>query len=85
MPNLWFHDLRRSLVTKVRRQGIPESVVMRLSGHRTHAAFERYNIVEEDDLRAAVKPLEPARSQIGGPTDGKSPAEALPKDRSLSS
>jgi integrase len=60
MPDLWFHDLRRSFITKARRQKIPESVIMRISGHLTHAVFERYNIVEEEDLHAAVKQLEAA-------------------------
>jgi len=58
LDKLWFHDLRRSFVTKARRYGIPESVIMRMSGHKTRAVFDRYNIVCEDDIRDAVSRIE---------------------------
>ena len=58
LHGLWFHDLRRSFITRARRVGVPESVVMRMSGHRTRAVFERYNVVDTQDLRAAVRALE---------------------------
>ena len=53
-----FHDLRRSFVTRARRAGVPESVVKRVSGHRTGEVFRRYNVVQTEDLRAARDRLE---------------------------
>jgi len=66
LVGVWFHDLRRSFVTNARRRGVPESVVMRMSGHRTRAVFDRYNIVEEDDLREAVKRIEAGIAKNSG-------------------
>jgi integrase len=61
LSHIWFHDLRRSFVTNARKRGVPESVVMKMSGHRTRNVFARYNIIDDADLREAVKKIELGR------------------------
>lgn len=53
-----FHDLRHSFNTHMRKAGVPESVIMEITGHSTHQMFDRYNTVDDQDKKQAVDQLQ---------------------------
>lgn len=49
-----FHDLRHMFNTYIRKAGVAESVIMKITGHSTRKMFDRYNPVDEDNIKEAV-------------------------------
>jgi integrase len=61
---LMIHDLRRSAVRNLPKAGIPEGVSMKISGHKDRTVFERYNIVDSQDILDAGKILQRALAPV---------------------
>ena len=72
IPGKLFHDFRRTTVRDLTRAGVPQSIAMSCTGHKTDSVFRTYNITSGDDKREAARRLKeyraalPAKSNVVG-------------------
>jgi integrase len=58
VPDLLFHDLRRTGARNLRPAGVAEGIIMKIGGWRTRSVFERHAIVSRSDMSDAILKLQ---------------------------
>ncbi len=79
---LIIHDLRRSAIKNLMKVGVNEKVAMKLSGYKTRAVFDRYHIVDTEDVVDAmwrVQTVTPAPNSVVA--NGEKIVKMLPSPR----
>jgi integrase len=59
-----FHDLRHCAVTNLRKAGVPQNVIMSISGHKTDSMLRRYDKVDREDRRVALEQVKRLRESV---------------------
>jgi integrase len=65
VPGRLLHDMRRSAVRNLERQGVSRSAAMAMVGHKTEAIYRRYAIVDAGALRDAAAKIDAAGRTTG--------------------
>ena len=83
VPTRFLHDCRRTAARNLIRASVPERVAMLLTGHKSRAIFDRYNIINEQELLDAGtsssriwRSTHRRRRVAGGPTRPAPPPRA---------
>jgi integrase len=84
VPELHFHDLRRTAQRLMRRAGIDKITRMRIMGHKTDAMDIRYGVVEDDDVvEAGAKLDETFRAVFSDPNAKRNSSSPAPNPELL--
>ena len=70
-PEPLTHDMRRTAVRNLNRAVVPETVAMKITGHKTRSVFDRDDITSEEDLTEAARKLQAMTGTIPGTIDQK--------------
>jgi integrase len=74
LPDKLFHDTRRTAVRNMDRVGVPRQTAKQITGHKTDAVYNRYRIVNEQDIREGMAKVFRAQSSHSLGSDDNTPS-----------
>ena len=74
VPTRFLHDCRRTAARNLIRASVPERIAMLLTGHKSRAIFDRYNIIHEQETARRRRPTRRVSGAAGA--GGTSPSAA---------
>jgi integrase len=69
LPDKIMHDARRTAVRNMDRAGVPRQVAKQITGHKTDAVYNRYRIVNEQDIREGMAKVFQSHSGHSAPAE----------------
>jgi integrase len=74
LPGKLMHDNRRTAARNMDRAGVPRQIAKQITGHKTDSMYNRYNIVNEKDVREGMAQAQAylAAQQSGQNLDNRS-------------
>lgn len=76
---LRIHDLCRSAIGNLVEPGVPEKTAMEISGQKTRAVFDRYNIVNKRQVLAAMRRVQDSENAAKLVQDSLGAKPAIPQ------
>lgn len=73
LPDKLFHDARRTAVRNMDRAGVPRQTAKAITGHKTDTVYNRYRIVNEQDIREGMEEVLRAQSSHNSDSDENTP------------
>jgi len=66
LPGKLMHDNRRTAARNMDRAGVPRQVAKQITGHKTDSMYNRYNIVNEKDVRDGMMQAQAYLAALSG-------------------